>query len=302
MKACLAIAWALPIVVLSARTRLNTDQEGEEVTAHGGDQQSSQADSIDEELRRVDAGVVAHSSELLHRHTKHSMTENEVRSVLAQQPELRDAVSAHLTHLQSEDQSKMDAYMKLEALRMKLRQRAHKGLKVAGLELDKSTGSKTQCRCFVEGAKFTDSKLKLVDLDEEAEDMDDCARSCFGKCGGDRKYKFDPDEARVLGAEIGGISRKVAQCEEQECKCLDATQSKTRIETANRVLTWLNQDKRVAMDVVRLPNPHGGKNSEPNEYDNEKDCLHKCKQNCDDFERGDVELDLEAMCIDEWHD
>lgn len=252
-------------------------------------------------LDSVSAGLVAHSSELLRKYANFSMNEAKVRSVLAQKTELHDAVGAHLAHLESQDLSTKDAYMKLSQLRMKLKQRAQNDLKDVGVKLDASTGSKTQCRCFVEGAKFKDSKLKLVDLDEEAVHFDNCKYGCFDQCNSDDKYKFDPDEARVLGAEIGGISRKVAQCEDGECKCLDASQSKDRIATANAVLTWLNENRPVKMDVVRVPNPYAGMNSAPNEYDDEDDCLRSCKHNCDDMERGGIEIDLEAMCIDEWH-
>jgi len=257
--------------------------------------------AIDLDFEAVSAGLVAHSSELLRKYANFSMNEAKVRSVLAQKTELHGAVHAHLAHLESQDMTTKDAYMKLSQLRMKLKQRAQNDLKDVGVKLDASTGSKTQCRCFVEGVKFQDSKLKLVDLDEESVHFDHCSHGCFEQCNSDYKYKFDPDEARVLGAEIGGISRKVAQCEDGECKCLDATQSKDRLVHANAVLTWLNENRPVKMDVVRVPNPHAGMNSAPNEYDDEDDCLRSCKYSCNDMERGSIEIDLEAMCIDEWH-
>lgn len=244
-----------------------------------------------QELQRAGDGAVAHASALLHKYTKYSMTEDEVRDVLEQQPELHDAVSAHLANLQSKDRSQNDE------LRMKLRQRAQKGLATVGLQLDKSVGGKTQCRCFIEKASFSGAKLKLVDLDSEGYQSDCEAGACFDACGGDDKYKFDPDEAEALGAKIGNTPRKVAQCEENECKCLDATQSMERIKNANKVLTWLNNKvfgNDVKLDVVHEPK-NGG------EYDDPTQCLQKCRYDCEDLETDDIEIDREAMCIDEWH-
>jgi len=264
----LAIVLALPAVVLSAR--VNTARH---------------------EPQRVSDGVVAHASALMRKYTKHSMTDDEVRDVLAQDHELSDAVKAHLANVHSEDRSRK------EEVWMKLRQRAQKGFAAAGIRLDKSVDGKdkTQCRCFIEKIKFRDNTLKLIDLDGEGNDY--CHQTCFARCKSDEdKYKLDPgEEANALGAEITSPVA-VAQCEGGECKCLDVEQSQQRIEQANGIMGWLDKEhQKVQIDAVHPPNGRA-------EFDSEEDCLRGCGASCGDFQApGGIKVDLEAMCVDEWY-
>jgi len=246
-------------------------------------------------LGPVDPDLVAHGSALLHRFTKYNMSDDEIHRVLAEKQELHAALAAHRAHLKSE-KIQGAAYKKLVQLRHELRQRARNHLKDTGMKLDASTGGKTQCRCFVEKVGFMDSRLKLDDLDSEDEDGD-CEHTCLRACGNDEaKYKLDSDQATTLGIDTDGYSMKVAQCK-GGCKCLDVLTSVERIENANIVLTYL-AEQTVQLDVVKTPCLSCGLNEAPNEYSDEVECLERC--NCNDFDYGDIDLDLEGMCVDEW--
>ncbi|CAJ1346391.1 unnamed protein product, partial [Effrenium voratum] len=174
--------------------------------------------------------------------------EEEVQRVLDQHGDLKEAVGAHLNFTET----RLPASLVQGDLKSALLERARAALGDKGKALDGTVHGKTPCRCFIEKIKILGQKVQLADLDRERVGYS-CASSCMNRCSGDSKYKMDPHEAgrslrsrrrmgfatrqaRVLGADGVHQAMKVGQCEDGECKCLDATQSVQQVRWANERL------------------------------------------------------------------
>ncbi|CAJ1453654.1 unnamed protein product [Effrenium voratum] len=231
----------------------------------------------------------AHAFQMVRRYTKLQMTEEEVQRVLDQHGDLKEAVGAHLNFTET----RLPASLVQGDLKSALLERARAALGDKGKALDGTVHGKTPCRCFIEKIKILGQKVQLADLDRERVGYS-CASSCMNRCSGDSKYKMDPHEARVLGADGVHQAMKVGQCEDGECKCLDATQSVQQVR-------WANERLRTRLDVVVLPAPHYAANEPPNQYNSPEECLNSCgRYSCRDQQMGAYEIDWEGMCIDEW--
>ena len=141
----------------------------------------------------------------------------------------------------------------------------------------------TPCVCFL----LNYQGIKLVDLDRPNTPIFDCGSQCLNGCKtaggwGDNKFVMDSREAAEIGAE--GVTQPMvaAKCGggdgfgQQNCECLDATESVLRIRQVNRQFG-------MRVDAAR----------QQQVFATENECMSSCR--CTDYGGADYE----GLCVDE---
>mmetsp|Transcript_104988 Transcript_104988/g.318557 ORF Transcript_104988/g.318557 Transcript_104988/m.318557 type:complete len:493 (-) Transcript_104988:201-1679(-) len=238
-----------------------------------------------------------HAIKLLRRAGVLGLNREDVEAHLAKHADLRRAVSGHLaaeTAGKASDAARFAAAL-LQRARPALAGRASSATldaAVAGKE-DDDDADETGCTCFLEEIETEtwygdEHEIKFADLDGagEFEDLEECARKCPKACHAALKFKFDPSEAKVMGAPGAHVPMTASKCSDDgECKCLDAT------ETTRKVKEYRERESKT-IDIADLKQTYGSS----------EECLKECE--CKDRKTrslwSEKDLDYEGLCVDEW--
>jgi len=231
----------------------------------------------------TDDDVTAHGSALLSMFTNLSASKEEIASKFEMSPSLKQLVH---------DDLKNGPHARTKAARASLLERAKDTLsehEANGFDHALRRKDATPCVCFL----LNYQGIKLVDLDRPNTYIADCGSQCLNGCKnaggwGDNKFVMDSSEAAEIGAE--GVTQPMvaAKCGgggygggyggygQQNCECLDATESVLRIRQVNRQFG-------MRVDAAR----------QQQVFATENECMSSCR--CTDYGGADYE----GLCVDE---
>jgi len=238
---------------------------------------ATSAVEMDMALKSSMDGAAGASSEALAMHARNLLAmftnlsgsdglDGKIRSTLAQSEPLRQVLSEDMADVSRRSDSVRAAMLERAKVAM-----SHEDS--AQLESSLLRKDSTPCACFAESW----NGYPLADLDRSG-GYGNCEFSCNDRCKREYKFKFDPDEARFVGAD--GVYQPVtaSQCK-GGCNCLDATQTVQQVRAAKN----FNPN----LDIVYTAQV----------FMTENECLSTCPYSCPD-RNG---IDWEGLCIDEYY-